>query len=431
MRTHDGRPAAAPVPPEESYSPFFRAPTIWALAATSLLPYAAFPVGSNTNLPVCSIVSVLLVARFLTMPQGVVAKVAFVVAAPLAAAITLFIATGTMPPTAGLLAWVAYLAPLTSFAYVAHAAPRKLAQALTVCLIISSIFVLAQKLCIENGFIPFLTYYTMPGYADVAASAESILLYHQRPFGLFPEPSLMAGSLALGGFALLALSSHLDGRVRPVQAATVLLVCVAVFLSESGSAIVSCGALALCLALLQQHRGRRQILVASAVVVGLWGARSILRARAGATEWSWDERIGSIMAALRFQSAELTRLIVGSGRGSATDLFSNGLISTPHLGLDHRVPDVYSVTVRMLFESGALFGGVSVAILGFAVWRGARSVWTRPTSALFLLAWAVVATLTISYDSAVWVWAAPGMCLGLITSSEVRGRGDACSPRSK
>jgi hypothetical protein len=392
---------------------------VWALVILTFLPYLAIPLGGNTNVPLSSLVAVTMMPAALRSKRIAVALF-LLIAIPLT---TTFLGTLSSPGsinTQALVAWPLHVVVLVGFGVAAQLARLHLQRVIRICLWLTVALAVVQKyLFLDRGIIPFLGYYATPGYASVANNAFEIANYVRRPFTTFPEPSFMAGSVALACAALLILlPEHL-------KISDYLLVggsLVAIYLSSSGSGVASMGLLLVLAVYRGRIRVRRAVLLAVALLLGTVLGLSLYGSRSSASNYSWGDRLTSIEAAFRYLFGHLGAFLLGTGTGTASSLYQDGTISLDGLVYHSDIPDLFSTFGRIVLETGMIGGLAMMVILlkpvGAAVRRDLGVVAAMAGVLLVL----VVGGLTISYQSAAWLWAVPGMCLGLMATRDAAGR---------
>lgn len=381
----------------------------FAVVVLGFLPYAALPAGANTNLPLSTFASVALIA--LTMRhRGVFWTTFAVLVLPFASTLLQMAFAPHAIAPAPMVAWIAYslALPGAMAAYVVLG-PR-LRPLLAWCLIGSSVMVYVQFVLIKRGTLPWLWYYGAPGYHPVRENAESIILYNNRPFGLFPEPSFMAGTLAMVLMVVLTLRVAERRIYGPLEWASLVLVLGALLLSSSGSTVMTLGLIAFA-AILPLLRRSRVVIAAlpSLALATVAAALVVLSDRGtGAENLSWVDRSSSLFVGLDRFTDTAAEALTGLGIGMTTYLFEHG--GMPLFRYEHYtpIPDVYSVTLRVLIEMGLLIG------LPVLLWLCTRFV-VPSDRELFLVAlatlgcWLIVASLTITYHSAFWICGVPGV----------------------
>jgi len=115
-----------------------------------------------------------------------------------------------------------------------------------------------------------------------------------------------------------------------------------------------------------------------------------------------------------FDSAQT--LLLGVGVGGASILYQNYLIPLDGLVVSTRLFDIFSVTARIVLANGIVAGVAMVFVLVVPLMRAFSLALSWWYGLLAVFAWAVVSTVTITYDSAAWIWALPGVCLGVLVA---------------
>lgn len=384
-------------------------------------PYACVPLGQSTNVPLTGLLWPLWVPRLLRY-RTIAATSAGLAFAPFVTAYLGLLVGRSVENPVALLTWVAYLAPLAVGAVVVRERPRAAAGALGAGLAVSAVLALVQHQLILRGTLPFAQMYDVPGYATV--DPDVVLTYVRRPFGQFPEPSFMAGSLALATASYLLVRRICTARLALVDHLLTGLVLLVLVVSRSGSAVVA-GLAVLGVLLVPAARGLRRPAVLLAVAAGgAYVAASVVSRRSSSTDFSWGDRTVSIVAAGRYLLSDPVAFVVGVGRGRGAYLFATGEISTTGYQVGGAIYDVYSVLGRAALESGVVLGVVLVLVgVGVHVRAHRRTGVTAAivVGALAAGLWVVVAGFTISYDSAAMVWLSVGVALGVVA----RPAGDA------
>ncbi|KSW28897.1 hypothetical protein [Cellulomonas sp. B6] len=398
--------------------------TAWLDVAFVILcfaPYACLPLGESTNIPVTGLLWPLWLPRILRH-RAVVVTSGVLAFAPTVTAFLGLLAGRPVDNPVALLTWVLYLAPVPVLAVVVLERPRLAARALGTGVAVSAVLALVQHQLILRGVLPFAELYDVPGYATV--NPDTVLMYVKRPFGQFPEPSFMAGSLALASAAYLLVRRTWTARLGLLDHALVGLVLVVLVVSRSGSTVVA-GLAVLGMLLVPAARGlRRPVVVMAVALGGAYVAASVVSQRSASTDFSWGDRAVSIVAAGRYLLTDPVALVVGIGRGRAAHLFSTGAISTSGYEAGGAIYDVYSVLGRAALESGVVFGLVLLVVgAGLHVQAHRRTGVTHATAVgiLAALLWVVVAGFTISYDSAALIWSSVGVALGVVVRPRTPG----------
>ncbi|WP_312919493.1 hypothetical protein [Kocuria sp.] len=386
-----------------------------ALIVLSALPYAAVPLGSNTNLPLSSVVAVVLILRC-TAHMPVMWTAVLVGATPFfASAVRMFLTPQPVQIPASI-TWLVFTLPLAGTAAAALVLGSRIIPWLSWTILLSAAFTLVQKYVFFDLFdvIPFESLYNLPGYANVSDFSDTFLTYVRRPFGLFPETSFMVGTLSLMAMALVIVVRHHGRSMTPRDVAALAAVLWAVAISGSGAAVVVLGVVLV--AAIAPYAVRNAWAAVILVPLGLAGAVAVgvgvLQDRQESFNWSWADRGSSLVAGARYLVSDPATFLWGVGRGNTNQLFLSGRMPLGDLQHYNPLPDIYSVIGRVLLENGMLFGLALVGSMAVLCVRsgGRNRLWLGVCT---LVVWLVVAGATTSYDSAFWVWGTPGLCLGL------------------
>lgn len=391
-----------------------------ALIVLSALPYAAVPLGSNTNLPLSSVVCVALILRC-TRHMPVMWTALLVGAVPFLASFVRMFLTPQPLLVSGSFTWLVYTLPVAGAAAATLFLGSRAIAWLSWTILLSAAYTLVQKYVFFDLFdtIPLESLYSLPGYANVSEFSETFIMYVRRPFGLFPETSFMVGTLSLMAMALVVVVRHHGRRMTPRDVVAMALVLWAVAISGSGAAVVVLGVVLI--AAIAPYAVRRAWAAVLLVPLGLAGAvyvgLDVLRDRRESFNWSWADRGSSIIASVRYLFSDPTAFLWGVGRGRSNELFLTGRMPLGDLQHYNPLPDIYSVIGRVVLESGMLFGLALIIFLAALCLRsgGRNPLWL---GACTLVVWFVVAGGTTSYDSAFWVWGVAGVCLGLELSRD-------------
>lgn len=385
----------------------------------SFLPYVAIPLGNSTNVSVASIVGGLLTIRILRNPRMlIVGLLAFT--APFAATL-IRVVTGSGDINVN--AYFTYAFMLFTFLGAASAVEILRARCVPIlssCISISAIAAIVQKYAfLNNGVIPLIELYDVPGYASVASNAETIAKYIRRPFGLFPEPSFLAGSLALACGLLVLLVAAFKFAFTPGVAASLGLAVFTIYISDSGSGVICIALLgfAVFLPYIRKHSGL--ILLLPIVMTGaIWLGLSIAANRQDGVNTSWNDRLASIIGGINLWLEDPVNFLVGVGRGMVPVYFRQGDVEYTGMSVYSTIPDIYSVLVRFIVENGAIFGLPLILWMFVLILRTGGSRVSLLGIVLGAL-WLVVAGLTISYETAAWIWLLPGASAALLFSQSI------------
>ena len=276
-----------------------------------------------------------------------------------------------------------------------------------------------QLYSFSQGKLPLVDLYVNPSFLSVQDNATTIARYVQRPFGLFPEPSAMAASLAPWVLILFSLSFELIelkspiGRIRRVLfGGSALAGLGLIIVSRSGhAATTSLGIVALVAVWFVRARANSRTFLAVVAVFGVFlpivvflAAESMGERLGGKTAFgnsSWGERADSLMNGFE--------LVASSGM--PTHLFGIGVgLMSPAITAATGLSAVFSVLLTYLFETGVV-GGIAVAWVGYfllGVWGASRF---DITFALVAVVWLAGITVITSYEQLLPLW----MTLGWLT----------------
>ncbi|WP_144762299.1 O-antigen ligase [Curtobacterium sp. 9128] len=396
---------------------------VWSLVVLTFLPYFAIPLGSNTNVPLSSIVALTMLPTA-AKSKHMLGPLFLLIMIPTTTTFAGYLTTPGEINVQALIAWPLHVVVLTGFAVAARVARSHLQRVVRVCLWLTVVLAVVQKyVFLDRGSIPFLGYYSTPGYASVANNAFEIANYVRRPFTTFPEPSFMAGSVALACAALLIL---LPERLKMADYLLVGGSLIAIYLSSSGSGIASMGLLLVLAVYRGRIRVRRAMLLVVALVCAFVLGLSLYGSRSSASNYSWGDRLTSIEAAFRYLVGHVGPFLLGTGTGTASTLYENGTISLDGLTYHSDIPDLFSTFGRIVLETGVIGGLAMMVILMQPVARAVRQDLGVVAAIAGVLIVLIVGGLTISYQSAAWLWAVPGICMGLLASRDpMRGQIDA------
>jgi len=381
----------------------------------SFFPYLVIPLGGSTSISIGALVGLVawvLGPRYSSLDLAVVVIGMLPI---LAMAMSTLLFDTPLPQTAAI-TWLGAVGPFAAGAMAVVSLQRRLASLLGWLILGSSLFGILQHFAIQSGFIPFLELYRAPGYASVEANAQTILLYIRRPFAQFPEPSFMAGSIALAILAML-LVSRFSGQPRLGRLELIALMTgsITIVLSESGSAVIGLGAIAVALLASSARTVGAQARAALTITLAVMGAVWVLDQRSSPLNFSWGDRLASIQAAAQHWLSEAPSFLFGLGRGGMTAAFTQGRIDLAGFNFTQAPPDVFSALGRILFESGVLAGGAVLLLLAVTIVRAGAAI-APMFGVAMLAAWGVVAGITISYESAAMIWLLPGVCLAVVVA---------------
>lgn len=388
------------------------------LIITSLLPYAALPLGSSTNLPLSSIIAIgLLLTQW--RHGALMFITATMLAVPAVSAVVRLFFAAEPPMASGIATWILYTLPLPALAAAMVVLRGRAIPWLSWGLMGSCVIALIQKFVyLNHGVVPWLWAYDLPGYASVRDLAPVIAEYVRRPFGLFPESSFMVGTLTMAVMGMIMAERRFNKRLHPVSLAAALLACATIAVSGSGSSLIGLFVIAASISwpLIRGNALAAIVVVPTGLGAALYLGLASLLNRSDSFNWSWADRTASIVGSARLLVSDPTVFLFGIGRGEATIHFSQNRV--PLVGLPHYNPltDVFSVLARIVLELGVL---LALPLLVFMAWNivvgAGRGRMLLGWGAL--LCWLTAAGVAVSYDSAFWIFGLPGLALGLRLAS--------------
>jgi hypothetical protein len=262
---------------------------------------------------------------------------------------------------------------------------------------------------------PFVGLYVNQSFLSVADNADTIARYVQRPFGIFPEPSAMACSLAPWiCFWVAELCGVVRLRDQPARWQRILFAAAAagglglIILSSSGHTMITLAALVLIVIpwfrrLKATPRTFAIVLPMLCIVVPLvlWAASTMMSDRiAGESQasGSWDDRSTSLIVGFSlYAHGDLPTILFGLGVGLSPTAVWNAA------GLDA----VWSVLLCYFYETG-LIGAVVICLIGAYLLRAWRASRLNLAFAAITVVWLVGITLTTSYPHLLPIWVALG-----------------------
>lgn len=389
------------------------------MLVASVLPYLALSMGRSTNLPVSSILAAWLIVRG-ARDWRILRMSVLLALIPVAADFLRMFFVAEQWSQSGILTWIIASAPVGGAAVAALVLREKIIPWLSVPLLASSVIALIQKFVyLDHGQVPWLWAYGAPGYASVSDLAETIATYIQRPFGLFPEPSFMAGSLSLVAFALLVALHVFRRRPGPVEIAALASSAFVIAISGSGTAVVAVALLAaaVVLPLIKRYALIAVLALPAAFFAALYAVNDVLAQRGGTTNYSWADRLASIQGAGKLLVSDAEYFLLGIGRGNSSPFFLTGKVPVDDVVHYNVLPDIYSVLGRIVLENGVILGGFILVPL--CLWiltvAGKRRADLGVES---LIVWLVAGGLAISYDTAFWLFGFPGLLWGLRAAAQ-------------
>lgn len=383
-----------------------------AFVVLSFLPYIAVPLGNSTNVSAAAIIGGVLSIRLLRSPRVAVILMV-VLALPFAATlIRTFFHSSDANPNAYFTSVFDILTLLGAGSSLTILRERMIGI-LRISISISAAVAIVQKyVFLDHGLVPWVELYGVPGYASVAANAQTIGLYIRRPFGLFPEPSFLAGTLSLASAGLIVLIHLFSRRFHKLDWITLGLTMFTIFISDSGSGVICIAILAVAVFIPMARRNRWiYALLPLALTAALWLGQTIAANRQDSANTSWNDRLASILGGINLLGTDPVHFLVGVGRGMVPSFFQSGRVHFTDMTVYSYIPDIYSVIGRIIMENGVMFGAPFIIWMAMLV---VRLSGRRPNilGMLILMLWLVIAGLTISYQTAAWIWILPGLCFG-------------------
>lgn len=377
----------------------------------TFFPYLAIPLGANTNIPWSAVVGLcaLVLAPTVVKTDAALWLVALL---PFVAHASSTILLGSKFPLSGELTWITVSASFGIGMMLVKTCGSHLGPIIAMMIIATASFTVIQYVLILGGVLPFAEWYQMPGYANVAGNASTIVDFIRRPFGQFPEPSFLAGTLLLALTAMVLSSRSQRDTLRRSERVATAFGCLVILLSRSGVAVAGLGLLSIVILAAGERTLKSRVVGLSLVVIGVLGGVSVLEERGGAHDFSWGDRLNSISVSLQYWISDPFHFLLGLGRGGLVRAFNEGRISLTGFDFTESPQDVWSVLARIAIESGLIAGGMLLAVVALQVGRvGGEFGWLVASCAVLI--WMLVAGLSISYESAAWLWVFPGICRGL------------------
>ncbi|QGF23408.1 hypothetical protein [Raineyella fluvialis] len=396
-----------------------------AFIVLSFFPYLALPVGTGSNVPVSAFLGIA-VWSLAPRVRALDLMVVGLVGAPILANALSAMLLGARIPVSGLVTWLTVVGGFAGGATAISVSADRCVKSIAYSVIGTFGFELVQLRGIRAGSVPFIEWYTLPGYGRLSDNASSIVEFVRRPFAQFPEPSFMAGTLLLALAVLLTVSRSVRPKLLRLELLALGVGSVGVILSQSGVAVVGLGLLAIVFLATSGRGFRARVGGIIFVVLGVAGGLSVLEQRSQALNFSWTDRLSSIRVSLQYWFSDPGLFIFGLGRGGMSRAFMDGSVRVSALDFTVAPKDVWSVAVRDIVELGLIVGGIFVAFMLSRIAAGGRRLGYIPVLVLCAI-WLLVACLATSYESAVWIWIMPGACQGIRVLSGTRPGGS--SPR--
>jgi hypothetical protein len=398
----------------EQYGPLMG----WAIGFLCFMPYPAIAIGHASSLQMGNILCILLLIpafalRWRHRPvffYGLLLAPLVIssVKAGLAGADDLDLCFKTLN------VWVVTLITLVIAQLFLPRYSLEILSGIAVAAILHALVGLCQVYSFSNGEFPFASFYVNQSFADVQENATVIAKYIQRPFGIFPEPSAMASSLAPW---LVFWVAELCGvvRLRNVlarwqrwlfgAAATGSLVLI--ILSSSGHMLITSAALLLVGILwFRKLRATRHTFAVVLPIISVclplvaWLTFTMLTSRIEG-EWqvnnsSWDDRSNSLIVGFQIYShGDPATILFGLGSG----------LSVPAVQDAAHYDAVWSVLLTYLYETG-LVGAAVICLIGAYLLRVWRASNLNPAYIAIFVVWLVGVTFTTSYAQLLPIWIA-------------------------
>lgn len=396
------------------------------LGLTCLLPYPAIPIGNSTGLQAGSILAIFFIVTLHSRLLKRNVRAWLVLCIPLIASTFFgsFFGVHTPSLTNGLavsIAWSLFTLPLAVTGSFVFRNVSALLVGVSFGVLLHVSIGVYQVFSFQHEVFPLIWLYQNPSFSAFDQDfAQTVALYIQRPFGLFPEPSAMATSIGPWLLLFFAYSLNLLPFRSTLKSEKWTMLCVTsafiggvwlLFTSRSGAALIISPALLVFFAMFLLKNSRSAIsayfgiiglCVFSALIAGTAYVALEDRVVANfATDSSWSLRFQSIIGGFNLVTERnWYSWITGVGAGQSS------LLMQSNLGLDA----VWSVVFSYFIENG---------ILGFLCWSVlvlfvTTAIWKSParTVGLILLGfWLLSFTLVTSYFSLLSAWSFLGLLL--------------------
>jgi hypothetical protein len=385
-----------------------------AMGFFAYLPYPAIPAGNNTAIQAGNLLTLLMVLPVISLPWSRKPFMLYpVLVIPLLiSAMKVSISEGN--PLIGFkLAslWIFSMLTLVAGQLYAPRYPIHMMVGIAICSLLHCAVGAWQMYGFHAGYLPLAFLYVNPSFASVQLAMKSIIMYVQRPFGLFPEPSAMSSSLGpwiLFWFALaldvVKLRTPVSKWLKVLFSTAAVCSLALTLASRSGHIVFILAGLGVIFSVWMTRRHSAVTMYAILVVVVgviipllLWFTTQSLQSRMQAARNetdSWEDRSSSLEVGFRlaFMSDGPT-LIFGMGVGQSNiALWDNA-----------RLEAVWSVLLTYIYEQG-IIGLIAVIWVGVQlveVWRRTRF---KSVYAALTFVWAIGITLTTSYQQLLPTW---------------------------
>jgi hypothetical protein len=402
-----------------------RAATLAALSLGffSFLPYPAIPAGNNSAIQIGTLITVLMLPPiFLMSWRRRLFYLYPLLLIPLCTSAVKVAITQQPGLDTCVKSLITEALPCLTMLAAMLYAPRRSLQIMTGIAAATILHVmvgcLQEYVFLTGGEFPLLFIYQNPSFLSVAEQARDIVLYIQRPFGLFPEPSAMSSSLAPWILIWIAeMCGLLRFAARPARWQRILFKFAAfsglalIISSRSGHAMATLAAvLVLGVAWIVRARATPRNFLVMVGVFGVvlplvvWLTVLALGDRvvdSTGMNQSWQDRSESLVVGFRLWAlGDHATILFGIGSGLSAAVLNN----------NYALDAVWSVLLTYLYETGVI-GGLVLTWFGVVFVRVWRATGFSIVFAAVLLVWLVGVTLTTSYSQLLPIWMTLGFLL--------------------
>ena len=376
---------------------YFTLPAMTVVA--SWFPYAGLPFGKSSQLSLCVLLTGISVfvqrVNLVRLPIGIIVFVAL----PLLAGAMQVILGLPLALIAAVVTWPLYTSPLLLAQGISGPDLRRHLLVLTrIMMGLASLFALVQQATlVRTGTILFAKYYNLQPYTPL--DLDSIARYVRRPFGWFPEPSLLAIAMCLGSLMLMVLVPKSLERVD--QILILVALATAVFAKSGLVFVITPFVLLAGIRRLSSGRSKR---VASLLLPILGGAAYFLvwRERGAAVSsgqnFSWTDRWYSIQIPLASTLTSLKHFLFGFGPGSTTQIFESGYAQANSSHFHNPPSDVLSLLGGLIVQVGWPVALTMLILLLTYMHKALRSTTGDAWFATFVTAgWVLIGLLSLAY----------------------------------
>jgi hypothetical protein len=389
------------------------------LGFLSFLPYPAINVGSSTAIQMGNILVVVMLIPAIAIPwlrrPFVMVPLFFLTTLISTLRVAFFQQADLELALKNIIVWALSMIAITVTQLTAPGQGLMLLTGIAAATVLHVIVGIWQYFAFAAGTFPLLDLYVNQSFLSVQDNAEVIVRWIQRPFGLFPEPSAMASSLAPW---IVLWTAEMCGLVRfrqtprPWQrklfAAASFGGLLLIILARTGHlgitaiSVLICGVLWLWRSKATPRTFVLLLLIFGvALPLGAYMAAASMQDRIGDSAMgnsSWEERSSSLIIGFQIVGrSSIGAQLVGLGPG----------VSAPALWNTARIAAVFSVVLMYVYETGVL--GVLAIAWGahfmFQVWRASAY---NIVYILMLIVWFVGILLTTSYGQLLPIWVALG-----------------------